>query len=416
MIQHDVREALIARFLRYVQIDTQSSYESASYPSTSKQYDLLSLLRSELEEMGASEVTMDQYGYVMAMIPASPGCESVPTVGLIAHVDTSPDLSGAGVRPQLIPNYDGGDIALGDSGYVLSPRDFPELKHVVGHDLITTDGTTLLGADDKAGVAEVMTIAHYLLMHPELEHGPVRIAFTADEEIGRGVDYFDVEAFGANYAYTLDGGSEGELEYECFNACSATIVVQGRNVHPGYAKGKMINALQVLHDIHAALPAEERPEYTEGYEGFYHLTNVSGSVDQAEAHYIIRDHDRATFEERKAILREIVAYLNDSLGGSFIQMKLEDHYYNMKDKVIAHPELIKLAEEAMTLSGVVPNIRPIRGGTDGARLSYMGLPCPNIFAGGMNFHSRYEYASQQTMSRTVEVMIRTLGLFVRDYR
>ena len=411
MIQHEIREELIERFLRYVQIDTQSDYSSRTYPSTSKQLNLLRLLHDELIELGASEVSMDKYGYVMASVPASAGYEHIPIIGLIAHVDTSPDLSGTDVKPQMINNYDGGEIELGTSGYRLSPKDFPELMNVLGHDLITTDGTTLLGADDKAGVAEIMTIVSYLLKHPEVQHGKVRVAFTADEEIGCGVDFFDVEAFGAQYAYTLDGSSEGELEYECFNASSATLKVQGRNVHPGYAKGKMINALQVLCDVHQALPAHERPEATEGYEGFYHLTKMAGSVDSAEAHYIIRDHDKEKMDERKSTIKAIVTKINEQYGYELIQLELEDQYYNMRDKIMPHYELITLAEEAMKLSGVVPNIRPIRGGTDGARLSYMGLPCPNIFAGGMNFHGRYEYASIQTMTRVVEVMVRLLGLF-----
>lgn len=410
-IQDFVREDLLQRFLRYVQIDTASDPTSKTYPSTAKQLDLLRLLKEELISLGASEVEMDKYGYVMATIPATEGYEDSPVIGLIAHVDTSPDLSGAGVKPQLIRSYAGGDIALGESGYTLSPEDFPELLSVVGHDLITTDGTTLLGADDKAGVAEIMTIADYLLRHPEAKHGKVRIAFTADEEIGRGVDYFDVTQFGADYAYTLDGSCEGELEYECFNASSAEITACGRNVHPGYAKGKMINALQALCDLHALLPESERPEHTEGFNGFYHLTQMSGTVDKAESHYIIRDHDRQILEERKAHLTASVRTINAQLGQEVLSLKLNDQYYNMREQIEPHFHIVDLAARAMTMAGVQPLIRPIRGGTDGARLSYMGLPCPNIFAGGMNFHGRYEYASLHTMSRAVESIVHLLGLF-----
>lgn len=354
---------------------------------------------------------MDKYGYVTATVPASPGYEGKPVIGLIAHVDTSPDLSGANVRPQLVHSYQGGDIPLGSSGYVLSPRDFPELARVVGHDLITTDGTTLLGADDKAGVAEIMTLVSYLLQHPEVLHGKLRIAFTADEEIGRGVDFFDVQAFGADFAYTLDGSCEGELEYECFNAASAEIRAQGRNVHPGYAKGKMINALQTLIDLHNMLPEGERPERTEGFDGFYHLHELSGGVDSASARYIIRDHSREIFEERKQHLASAVRTLNAELGQEVLSLQIDDQYYNMREKIEPHMQLISLAAEAMQMAGVQPLIRPIRGGTDGARLSFMGLPCPNIFAGGMNFHGRFEYASIQTMSRAVETAVHLLRLF-----
>lgn len=412
-IQDVVQSELEARFLRYVQIDTQSDATSTSYPSTDKQLVLLSLLKDELHSIGASDVLMDAYGYVTASIPASEGCEDAPTIGLIAHVDTSPDLSGADVHPQIVRAYAGGDIPLGESGYTLSPRDFPELNAVLGHDLITTDGTTLLGADDKAGVAEIMTIASYLIQHPELRHGKVRIAFTADEEIGRGVDYFDVETFGADYAYTLDGSCEGELEYECFNASSAAVVARGRNVHPGYAKGKMINALQALVDLHNMLPERERPECTEGFEGFYHLTELSGSVDEARSHYIIRDHDRHILEERKRHLEASVRSINAVWGEEVLHLSIQDQYYNMRERIEPHMELINLAAEAMQMAGVSPLIRPIRGGTDGARLSYMGLPCPNLFAGGMNFHGRFEYASLQTMSRAVETVIHLLTLFAK---
>lgn len=409
-IAQDVRERLLERFVRYAQMHTASDPTSTTYPSTDCQKTLLSLLEQELKALGLSDVVMDEWGYVMATIPATIGRETEPTIGLIAHVDTSPDMSGEGVRPQVIRAYQGGDIPLGTSGYILSPNDFPELEQYVGHDLITTDGTTLLGADDKAGVAEIMMLAEYLLTHPEVSHGRIRIAFTADEEIGRGVDYFDVERFGADYAYTMDGSAEGELEYECFNAASAHIIAHGRNVHPGYAKDKMINALQALHDLHALLPEGERSEATEGFDGFYHLTQVSGGVEQAQAHYIIRDHDRELFEGRKQALKRAVTTINARLGQEVLTLELDDQYYNMKAMIEPHMHIVDRAIRAMQLAGVAPFIRPIRGGTDGARLSYMGLPCPNIFAGGMNFHGRYEYASLHTMSRAVETLVHLVSM------
>ncbi len=400
----EFREELKGRFLSYVQIDTQSDYESKTYPSTSKQLTLLELLRDQLLELGLTDATMDQYGYVMATLPASPGRASNPTIGLIAHVDTSPDMSGV-VHPQYIEGYDGGDIPLGNSGYVLSPQDFPELTQLVGHSLFTTDGTSLLGADDKAGIAEIMTLVAFLQRHPEISHGPIHIAFTADEEIGAGVNFFDLERFGADYAYTIDGSAEGELEYECFNAASAIIIAKGRNVHPGYAKGKMINALQALHDLHALLPEEARPEKTTGYEGFYHLTRLAGSVEEAQAHYIIRDHDRELFEQKKERLAQCVRSINALYGQEVITLEMTDQYYNMREVIESYMHIVERAVLAMQLSEVTPIIRPIRGGTDGARLSQMGLPCPNIFAGGMNFHGRYEYASLDVMCRAVLVLL-----------
>lgn len=401
----EIRGELVDRFVRYVQTDTQSAEGAETYPSTSGQLVLLATLARELEAMGLTDVKQSTYGYVLATIPASRGLEDVPTIALVAHVDTSPDLSGRDVRPQLVEGYDGGDIALGSSGYVLSPRDFPELARFVGHDLLTTDGTTLLGADDKAGVAEIMTLASYLMRHPEHPHGRIRIIFTPDEEIGRGVDYLTLDEIDADYGYTMDGSVEGELEYECFNAASARIVARGRNVHPGYAKGKMLNALQALHDLNALLPEEDRPEATEGYQGFYHLTQLSGSVEQAEAHYIIRDHDRATFEERKAVLQRAVRSINARLGHDVLTATVQDQYYNMRERIEPVLHIVERAARAMRQAGVSPIIRPIRGGTDGARLSYMGLPCPNLFAGGMNFHGRYEYVSIQSMCRAVETLL-----------
>lgn len=392
------------RFLRYVSIDTQSDPKSETYPSTAKQFNLLNLLVKELVELKLSDVDIDANGYVTATIPATKGKEYLPTIGLLAHVDTSPDMSGRGVKPQIIENYDGGVIALGDSGWELNPKEFPELLHYIGHTLITTDGTTLLGADNKAGVAEIMSAAAWLMVHPEVEHGRVRIGFTPDEEIGRGVDYFDVKAFGADFAYTIDGGFEGELEYENFNAAGAKITIQGRNIHPGYAKDKMINALEVGCELNSLLPTHQRPQYTQGYEGFYHLVGMSGNVDRAVLEYIIRDHSREEFESKKSFLNSVVELLNRRYG-EVVSVEIRDQYYNMKEMVEPHPHVIALATKAIEKAGIQPIIRPIRGGTDGSRLSYMGLPSPNVFTGGMNFHGRYEYCSLTTMLKSVEVIV-----------
>ncbi|MBP3357178.1 MAG: peptidase T [Rikenellaceae bacterium] len=400
------------RFLKYVSFDTQSCEASETFPSTAKQLALLNHLVEEMTGMGLEEVEIDPNGYVMGSIPATPGCEQVPTIGFIAHVDTSPDMSGAGVRPRIIERYDGGDIRLNDS-LTMRVADFPELAFFKGHTLITTDGTTLLGADDKAGIAEIMTAAEYLLAHPEVRHGKIRIGFTPDEEIGRGVDFFDVERFGARFAYTVDGGFEGELEYENFNAAGAKISIQGKNIHPGYAKDKMINALQVACDIHALLPAWQRPEHTEGYEGFFHLVGMSGTVEQAEMSYIIRDHDRARFEQKKELLQAAVRMLERTVGEGVITLRLKDQYYNMKEMVEPHMEVVDMAFRAMKEAGVEPVVRPIRGGTDGSRLSYMGLPCPNLFTGGMNFHGKYEYCSLDTMHRAMQTILNLAQLWAR---
>ncbi len=391
------------RFLQYVGFDTQSDESSTTFPSTDKQLVLLRHLAEEMKALGLTEVEMDQHGYVMGTIPATPGCEGAPVIGFISHVDTAPDMSGKDVKPQIIENYDGGDIRLNDQ-LMMYVADFPELAFFKGHTLITTDGTTLLGADDKAGVAEIMTAAEYLMQHPEVKHGKIRIGFTPDEEIGRGVDHFDVARFGAKYAYTMDGSIEGELEYENFNAASAKLTVSGRNIHPGYAKGKMINSLQVLCDLHALLPEAMRPEATAGYEGFFHLIGINGSVEKASASYIIRDHDRKLFDEKKELMTAAVAFINKKYGFEVVALELRDQYYNMREMVEPHPEIIEKAMEAMQLAGVTPKVQPIRGGTDGARLSYMGLPCPNLFAGGMNFHGKYEYCSLDSMQRAVETI------------
>ncbi|HIZ14343.1 MAG TPA: peptidase T [Candidatus Tidjanibacter faecipullorum] len=403
---------LLERFLKYVSFDTQSDESSTTFPSTEKQKVLLNYLADEMRGLGLTEVEMDSYGYVMGTIPATPGCEDKPVIGFISHVDTSPDMSGKDIKPQIIEHYDGKDIRLNET-VTMRVADFPELSFFKGHTLITTDGTTLLGADDKAGVAEIMTMAEYLLSHPEIKHGKIRIGFTPDEEVGRGVDYFDVARFGAQYAYTVDGGFEGELEYENFNAASAHFDVQGKNIHPGSAKDKMLNALRVVCEIDALLPEAQRPEHTEGYEGFYHLASISGSVEKAESYYIIRDHDRAKFEQKKDFARQVADFMNLKYGEGTVTLTLKDQYYNMREMVEPHPELIARAEEAMRKAGVVPAVKPIRGGTDGARLSYMGLPCPNLFTGGMNFHGKYEYASLDTMKRALQTLINLAELWAR---
>lgn len=401
------------RFLKYVAFDTQSDENSETFPSTAKQLVLLNYLVEEMNAIGLIEVEMDPNGYAMGTIPATPGYEDRPVVGFIAHVDTSPDMSGAGIKPQVIENYDSKDIQLNPQ-LNMTVADFPELAFYKGHTLITTDGTTLLGADDKAGVAEIMTAAEYLIRHPELEHGKIRIGFTPDEEIGRGVDHFDVKRFGADFAYTVDGGFEGELEYENFNAAGAKISVNGKNIHPGSAKDKMINALQVLCDINALLPAWERPEHTEGYEGFFHLVGMGGSVEHAQMSYILRDHDRTKFERKKQYLTEAVALMNARYGEGVIELTITDQYYNMKEMVEPHPQVIEKAFRAMQQAGVEPIVKPIRGGTDGSRLSYMGLPCPNLFTGGMNFHGKYEYCSLTTMEKSVQTILNLVRLWAGD--
>ena len=400
------------RFLKYVAVDTQSDENSETFPSTAKQFDLLNMLREEMEALGMTEVVTDKHGYTMGTIPASEGCETAPVIGFIAHVDTAPDMSGKGVKPRIIECYDGEDIVLNNT-LTMKVSEFPELKNFVGHTLIHTDGTTLLGADDKGGVAEIMTAAEYLLSHPEIKHGKIRIGFTPDEEIGRGVDFFDVAAFGADFAYTMDGGYEGELEFENFNAASAKISIQGRNVHPGYAKNKMINAIQVACELNSLLPAQERPEHTEGYEGFYHCVGINGTVEQAQISYIIRDHDAEKFEAKKVWMYDIVGMLNNKYGAGVLTLTLKDQYYNMRKMVEPHPQVIDKALEAMREAEVTPIVRPIRGGTDGARLSFMGLPCPNIFAGGMNFHGKFEYCSLNSMQKAVKVIINLAQLWAK---
>ena len=403
-------EKITDKFLRYIAIDTQSDPESESQPSSAKQLDLLKLLRDELSGMGI-DATLDEYGYVMAAIPSNCG-KDVPAVGFIAHVDTSPDASGAHIKPQIIENYDGSDIPLkGVPGLALKVSDFPELAEYKGQTLITTDGTTLLGADDKAGVAEIMCMAEYIMEHPEFKHGPIKIGFTPDEEIGRGVVKFDVARFGAKYAYTMDGGKIGELEYENFNAASATIHIQGRNIHPGYAKGKMLNAILVGMELNSLLPAEQRPEYTDGYEGFFHITDFRGTVEEASFYYIIRDHDIDLYEKRKKTIQDCVAFINSKYGEGVATVEIRHQYYNMRKEVEPHYHIIEKAVKAMEMEGITPIIRPIRGGTDGANLSFMGLPCPNIFAGGHNFHGKLEFVPVESMEKAVKVILNIISQF-----
>jgi tripeptide aminopeptidase len=403
-------EKLQDRFLRYVSVDTQSNEESQTQPSAAKEWDLLKMLRAELEALDV-EVTLDEYGYVMATIPSNVD-RHVPAVGFIAHVDTAPDASGAGVKPQIVPDYDGGAIDLkGVPGLQLKPEEFPEMLHYVGQTLITTDGTTLLGADDKAGVAEIMQAVQYIVEHPEFKHGPVKIGFTPDEEIGRGVVKFDVKRFGADFAYTMDGGEVGELEFENFNAASAKIHIQGCNVHPGYAKGKMRNAIHIGEELNALLPEGERPEYTEGYEGFFHLISFKGSVEEADFSYIIRDHSREKFEARKEQMQKAADTINAKYGEGTATAVIKDQYYNMREQVEPHYHIIEKAVKAMEMAGIKARIQPIRGGTDGANLSFKGLPCPNIFAGGLNFHGKMEFVPLESMEKAYQVILNIITLF-----
>jgi len=399
------------RFISYVKVDTQSDENSNTCPSTPGQWTLARMLVDELKAIGMEDVTVDENGYVMATLPANTE-KNVPTIGFLAHLDTATDFTGAGVQPQIVENYDGGDIILNKSlNVVLSPKDFPELANYKGHTLITTDGTTLLGADDKAGIAEIMTAMAYLLDHPEIKHGKVRVAFTPDEEIGRGPHKFNVDAFDAKYAYTVDGGPLGELEYENFNAAAAKITIKGNNVHPGTAKGKMVNSTKIAMELHRKLPEKESPEYTEGYEGFYHLLAINGDVEQTTLHYIIRDFDREQFNARKAQLEKIVEEFRNIYGKDNILLELKDQYYNMKEKIEPVKEIVDIAYEAMKNLDIEPKVTPIRGGTDGAQLSYMGLPTPNLFAGGENFHGKYEYISADNMVKATNVIIEIIKLF-----
>ncbi len=403
-------EKILDRFLRYVSIDTQSDENSESQPSTAKQLDLLKLLCKELNEMGV-EATLDEYGYVMGSIPSNID-KKVPAIGFISHVDTSPDASGKDVKPQIIKDYDGKDIELkGVPGLSLKPSEFPELLNHKGETIITTDGTTLLGADDKAGVAEIMNAVQYIVEHPEFKHGDIKIGFTPDEEIGRGVVKFDVKRFGAEYAYTMDGGEVGELEFENFNAASAKIHIQGRNVHPGYAKDKMKNAILIGMEMNALLPVGQRPELTENYDGFFHITSFNGSVEEACFSYIIRDHDRAKFEEKKELIVKCAEFINLKYGEGTVTIDVKDQYYNMREQVEPYYFVVEKAVMAMEMAGIKPKIQPIRGGTDGANLSFKGLPCPNIFAGGLNFHGKMEFAPLESIEKASEVVLNIIKLY-----
>ncbi|MBR5384985.1 MAG: peptidase T [Bacteroidales bacterium] len=403
-------ENILDRFLRYVSIDTQSNEESETQPSTAKQLNLLRMLNDELRAMGVDS-SIDEYGYVMASIPSNID-KDVPAVGFIAHVDTAPDASGADIKPQIIKDYDGSDIALkGVPGLFLRPSEFPEMLKYKGQTLITTDGTTLLGADDKAGVAEIMNAVQYLVEHPEVKHGPIKIGFTPDEEIGRGVVKFDVARFGAEYAYTMDGGEIGELEFENFNAASAKIHIQGRNIHPGNAKGKMRNAILIAQELNSLLPVDQRPEYTEHYEGFFHIIRFQGTVEEADFAYIIRDHDRALFEQKKDTIRRCTDFINSRYGEGTATLTLTDQYFNMREKVEPHYHIIDKAVKAMEREGIKARIQPIRGGTDGANLSFKGLPCPNIFAGGHNFHGKMEYIPLESIEAASRVILNIIDLF-----
>lgn len=398
---------VLNRFLKYVQFETTSNEKSQTTPSTENQLEFAKVLGDELKQLGLEDVSVDDNGYVMATLPSNIEKE-VPTIGFIAHMDTSPDMSGKDVKPNIVEDYDGKDIVLNkENNIILSVDDFPEIKNYIGETIITTDGTTLLGADDKAGIAEIITAVEYLIENPHIPHGTVKIGFTPDEEIGRGADYFDVEKFGADFAYTVDGGPIGELEYENFNAATANISIQGVNIHPGTAKGKMVNSILIGMELHSMLPVNERPEYTEGYEGFYLLDDFVGTVEKTHMSYIIRDHDMDKFTRKKDVLKEVVKFLNYKYG-DIVQLEIEDSYYNMKEKIVPVMEIVEIAKKAMKEVGVEPIISPIRGGTDGARLSYMGLPCPNLFTGGHNFHGKYEYIPVFAMEKAVEVILKII--------
>lgn len=401
---------LVERFLEYVSFDTQSDENTGLTPSTPGQMFFARHLADELKRIGLSEVKLDDNGYLTATLPSNTN-HDVPVVGFIAHLDTSPDFSGKHVKPNIVRNYEGGDIALdAEDGIYLKPEDFPELLHYVGQDIITTNGHTLLGADDKAGIAEIVTAMEYLIRNPHIKHGKIRICFTPDEEIGQGADHFDVKGFGADFAYTIDGGEIGELEYENFNAAVAQITIFGRNVHPGYAKGKMRNSIRIANQLITMLPRHETPEHTEGYEGFYHLNSFNGDVERTELTFIIRDFDRDRFEKRKKEMQHLVNKVNAEFGEGTVVLDIRDQYYNMREKIEPVMYIIDLAAEAMLKSDVEARIVPIRGGTDGARLSYMGLPCPNIFAGGHNFHGRFEFIPIQSMEKATQVILQLVQL------
>jgi tripeptide aminopeptidase len=405
--------SVVERFLRYVQIDTQSNHNSGSHPSTAKQLNLARLLMKELKPLGLTDIEMDVYGNLTATFPANitNSVHPVPTIGLLAHMDTSPDMSGTNVHPQLVENYDGGDIVLNRKlNIVLSPQDFPDLKNYVGKTLITTDGTTLLGADDKAGIAEIMAALEYLSKHPEIKHGKLRIGFTTDEEVSTGIEMFDVQKFGADYAYTLDGEEFGLLQFENFNAARAVVHIKGRNIHPGAAKNKMINASLVAMEFNGMLPPQDRPDATAGYEGFYHMNQMSGDVETATLNYLIRDHSHTKFEERKLWLQRAAEWLNQKYGAATVTVEISNQYANMREKIEPVMYVVELAQNAMEAVGIPPCIAPVRGGTDGARLSWRGLPTPNLFTGGHNFHGRYEFIPTFAMEKATEMLVKLVEL------
>ena len=399
------KQHIIDRFVKYVTIDTESDPNNPAFPSTEKQWDLARVLEKELKEIGMDDVELDENCYLMATLPSNLDYE-VPTIGFVAHIDTSPDFTGANVKPQIHENYNGGDILLNkEENIVLSPSYFEDLLQYKGQTIITTDGTTLLGADDKAGVTEIVSAMEYLIQHPEIKHGKIRICFTPDEEVGKGAHLFDVEKFGAEWAYTMDGSQIGELEYENFNAAGATVTIDGKIVHPGYAKGKLINSMLIASEFINALPEDEVPEKTTGYEGFFHLHHMEGKVEQTKLHYIIRDHDMEQFENRKKAMLDLAEVLNAKQGKKLVSIEMKDQYFNMKEKVVPVMHIVDIAEEVMKDMGITPLIKPIRGGTDGSQLSYKGLPCPNIFAGGHNFHGRYEYVPVESIIKATEVIV-----------
>ncbi|PKV49998.1 tripeptide aminopeptidase [Aquimarina sp. MAR_2010_214] len=404
------KQHIIDRFISYVTIDTESDPESNTTPSTEKQWDLANKLVEDLKTIGLEDVSIDKHAYIMATLPSNID-QKAPTIGFISHIDTSPDFTGANVNPQIVENYDGKDITLNASeDIVLSPDYFEDLKQYKGQTLITTDGTTLLGADDKAGITEIITAMEYLIQHPEIKHGEIRIGFTPDEEIGRGAHKFDVSKFGADWAYTMDGSQIGELEYENFNAAGAVVTIKGKIVHPGYAKGKMINSMYIAQDFINSLPRMETPEHTSGREGFFHLHDIKGNVEETQLQYIIRDHDKEHFEARKKVMKNLANEINSQHAKEVVNIEIKDQYFNMREKVEPVMHIVDIAEEAMKSLDITPLIKPIRGGTDGSQLSYMGLPCPNIFAGGHNFHGRYEYVPVESMIKAVEVIVKIAEL------
>lgn len=409
-----MKQTLLEKFYKYISIDTQADPTSKTFPSTKKQFNLAHVLVEELKEMGLEDAHVDDKCYVMATLPSNIEKE-VPVIGFLAHMDTAPDMSGADIKPNIVEEYDGEDILINhEKQMFLKVEDFPELKKYVGQTLITTDGTTLLGADDKAGIAEIMTAIEYLTQHPEIKHGTIKIGFTPDEEIGKGVDHFDVKKFGARYAYTLDGGEVGELEFENFNAAYAKVMIQGRNVHPGMSKNKMINSMIVGSEFNDMLPVFDRPEFTEHYEGFFHLIKFDGTVEASVLQYIIRDHDRQKFENRKKLFQEVVGFINKKYGEDTVKIEMQDQYYNMREMVEPVYHIVEIAAKAMEEVGIKPNIKPIRGGTDGSRLSYMGLPCPNLFAGGHNFHGKYEFIPLESMEKATHVILKIIELYAKQ--